>query len=87
MSWSLKYIFSLQPWATKTAQTEEFMFQNVAYIPNVYKTGVMELIYKFPNDPCNLLGIGITHGLRNKTEKSVSAQSNGFSKAKVRKDR
>ena len=47
----------------------------------------MELIYKFPNDPCNLLGIGITHGLRNKTEKSVSAQSNGFSKGKVRKDR
>ena len=34
--------FSLLPWAAQTAQTvqtEEFMFQNVAYRPIVYKTG------------------------------------------------
>ena len=27
------------PWATQTAQTEEFMFQNVTYRPTVHKTG------------------------------------------------
>ena len=27
------------PIAARTDQTEEFMFQNVAYRPNVYKTG------------------------------------------------
>ena len=31
--------FSLLPWAAQTAQTEEFMFQNVAYRPTVYRTG------------------------------------------------
>ena len=30
---------SLLPWAAQTAQTEEFMFQNVAYSPTVYKSG------------------------------------------------
>ena len=28
------------PIASKTTQREEFMFQNVAHIPTVYKTGV-----------------------------------------------
>ena len=35
--------FSLTAWAaqtTQTAQTEEFMFQIVAYRPTVYRTGV-----------------------------------------------
>ena len=32
--------FSLLTWAAQTAQTEEFMLQNVAYGPTVYKTGV-----------------------------------------------
>ena len=31
--------FSLLLWAAQTAQTEEFMFQNVAYRPAVYRTG------------------------------------------------
>ena len=31
--------FCLTAWAAKTAQTEEFMFQNVAYRPTVYRTG------------------------------------------------
>ena len=31
--------FSLLPSAAQTAQTEEFMFQNVAYRPTVYRTG------------------------------------------------
>ena len=31
--------FSLLTWATQTTQTEEFMFQNVAYRPTVYRTG------------------------------------------------
>ena len=31
--------FSLLPWAAQTAQTEEFMFQIVAYRPTVYITG------------------------------------------------
>ena len=30
----------IQPWAAQTAQTEEFMFQNVAYRPTVYRTGI-----------------------------------------------
>ena len=34
------HFFFLLPWAVKTAQTEEFMFQNVAYRPTVYRTGV-----------------------------------------------
>ena len=34
--WKLKYpFFSLLPWAAQMAQTEEFMFQNVAYTPTV----------------------------------------------------
>ena len=32
------HFFSLTAWAAQTAQTEEFMFQNVAYRPTVYKT-------------------------------------------------
>ena len=32
-------LFFLTAWAAQTAQTEEFMFQNVAYRPTVYKTG------------------------------------------------
>jgi hypothetical protein len=34
------WFFPLLPWAVQTAPTEEYMFQNVAYRPNVYKTGV-----------------------------------------------
>ena len=33
-------LFSLTTWAAQTAQTEEFMFQNVAYRPTVYKLGL-----------------------------------------------
>ena len=32
------WFFSLLSWAAQTAQTEEFVFQNVAYWPTVYKT-------------------------------------------------
>ena len=31
--------FPLLPWAAQMAQTEEFMFQNVACRPTVYKAG------------------------------------------------
>ena len=34
------HFFPLLPWAAKTAPTEEFVFQNVAYRPTVYKTEV-----------------------------------------------
>ena len=37
------HFFSLLPWAAQTAQTEEFMFQIVAYRPTVYRTGVKKL--------------------------------------------
>ena len=41
----LKYtFFPLLPWAAQTTQTEEFMFQSVAYRPTVYRTGA-EMIY------------------------------------------
>ena len=33
-------LFFITAWAAQTAQTEEFMFQNVAYRPTVYKTGM-----------------------------------------------
>ena len=33
------HFFFLTAWAAQTAQTEEFMFQNVAYRPTVYRTG------------------------------------------------
>ena len=35
------HFFPLLPWAAQTAQTEEFMFQNVAIRPTVYRTGVV----------------------------------------------
>ena len=31
------HYFSLLPWAAQTAQTEELMFQNMAYRPTVYR--------------------------------------------------
>ena len=34
-------LFFLTAWAAQTAQTEEFMFQNVAYRPTVYRTGLL----------------------------------------------
>jgi len=34
-----KYSKKISPIAAQTAQTEEFMFQNVAYRPTVYRTG------------------------------------------------
>ena len=34
------HFFFLTAWAAQTAQTEEFMLQNVAYRPTVYRTGV-----------------------------------------------
>ena len=33
------HFFFLTAWAAQTAQTEEFMFQNMAYRPTVYRTG------------------------------------------------
>ena len=36
------HFFSLLPWVAQTAQTEEFIFQNVAYRPTVYRTGTLE---------------------------------------------
>ena len=41
--------FFLTAWA---AQTAEFMFQNVAYRPTVYRTGGM-CYYHFGNEVCN----------------------------------
>ena len=35
--------FFLTAWAAQTAQTEEFMLQNVAYWPTVYRTGDLGL--------------------------------------------
>ena len=35
----ITFFSSLLPWAAQTAQTEEFMYQNVAYRPTVYRTG------------------------------------------------
>ena len=40
----LKVAQKYSPWAAKTAQKEEFMFQNVAYRPTVLKTGVSVLL-------------------------------------------
>ena len=36
----LNPLFFLTAWAAQTTTTEEFMFQNVAYRPTVYKTGI-----------------------------------------------
>ena len=38
------HFVSLLPRASQMAQTEEFMFQNVAYRPTVYRTGVLVAI-------------------------------------------
>ena len=37
------WFFSLLPWAAPTTQIKEFMFQNRAYRPTVYKTGMQIL--------------------------------------------
>ena len=34
-------LFSLTAWAAQMAQTEEFMFQNMAYRTTVYRTGAV----------------------------------------------
>ena len=34
------HLFTLIAWAAQTAQTEGFMFQNVAFKPTVCRTGV-----------------------------------------------
>ena len=36
------HFFFLTVWAAQTAQTDEFMFQNAAYRPTVYRTGVAD---------------------------------------------
>ena len=38
------HFFFLTAWGAQMAQSEEFMFQNVAYRPTVYRTGVVLLI-------------------------------------------
>ena len=40
------HFFFFLPWAAKMTQTEEFMFQNVAYRPTEYKTETGCLIVK-----------------------------------------
>ena len=42
----LNWFFSLLPWTAQMAQTEEFMFQNMAYRPTVSKTGALFLLYQ-----------------------------------------
>ena len=34
------HFFFLTAWAAQTTPTEEFMFQNMAYRPTVYRTGM-----------------------------------------------
>ena len=53
------HFFFLTAWAAQTAQTEEFMFQNVAYRPTVYRTGpesslVVLLCNSNKSDMCRL---------------------------------
>ena len=36
----LEILSFFHSWPAQTAQTEEFMFQNVAYRPTLYKAGV-----------------------------------------------
>ena len=36
----------VSPWAAKTAPKEEFIFQNVAYRPTLYKTGEKVLLHQ-----------------------------------------
>ena len=40
---------SLLPWVSQTRKTEEFIFQNVAYRPTVYDTGVKPNDFTCPN--------------------------------------
>ena len=39
----LRFFSSLLSWAAQTAETEEFLSQNVAYTPTVYKTGILPM--------------------------------------------
>ena len=46
------HFFSLLPWAAQMAQTEEFMFQNVAYRPTVYRTGAFSMFPMLGTNLC-----------------------------------
>ena len=48
--------FPLTASSAQMAQTEEFMFQNVAYRPTVYRTGTKALSFK-SMEPINMIGI------------------------------
>ena len=41
-------LFFLTASTAQIAQTGEFMFQNVAYRPTVYRTGPMDLLEEYP---------------------------------------
>ena len=40
-----KYSSLFSPIAAQTAQTEEFIFQNVTYRPTVHRTGMLGLVH------------------------------------------
>ena len=40
-------ITTVLPWDVQTAQTEEFMFQNMAYIPTLYKNGAPVFLFNW----------------------------------------
>ena len=43
------HFFPLTASTAQMAQTEEFMFQNVAYWPTVYRTGILTMIAMIKN--------------------------------------
>ena len=51
---SKKNFFSLTARSAQTAQIEEFMFQNVAYRPTVYRTGIKGVIIEYVKPPNKL---------------------------------
>ena len=46
--------FFLLPWSAQMTQTEEFISQNFAYGPTVYKTGLNSTGVKFVHRICKL---------------------------------
>ena len=53
-------------WATQTALTEEFMFQNAAYRPVVYRTGTFK---KFLKSPSSIYNWSVSRILEHKLSK------------------
>ena len=63
--------FSLLPWVAQTALTEEFMFQNAAYRPTVYRTGTFKKLSKFYGSYGRIIVLSMSNDLQMYTQNAM----------------